>query len=44
MSREILFRGRREDNEEWVYGSLVMVRDAEFDKEYPCIVVSYDND
>lgn len=35
MSREIKFRGKRIDNNEWACGSLVMVCDGESLKKYP---------
>ncbi|OPC66354.1 hypothetical protein DSC47_10130 [Elizabethkingia miricola] len=44
MKREIIFRGKRVDNGEWVEGSLVMVSDGESLNRYPCIVVSYNHD
>lgn len=44
MKREILFKGKRVDNKEWVEGSLVMVCNGETLKRYPCIVISYNHD
>jgi uncharacterized phage protein (TIGR01671 family) len=44
MKREILFKGKRIDNKEWVEGSLVMVCNGETLKRYPCIVISYNHD
>lgn len=40
--REILFRGKRNDNEEWVYGCLM--HPEFFVNDMPCIVWSSDND
>lgn len=42
--REILFRGKRVDNGEWVYGSLIYVTDGNTLKRYPNIVISYNHD
>lgn len=42
--REIIFRGKKKRNNEWVEGSLVMVSDGESLNLYPCIVVSYNHD
>lgn len=42
--REIIFRGKKKRNNEWVEGSLVMVSDGESLNRYPCIVVSYNHD
>jgi uncharacterized phage protein (TIGR01671 family) len=42
--REIKFRGKRVDNREWVYGNLVMVKDAENSKYHPEIVSSQNVD
>ncbi|WP_395765195.1 YopX family protein [Elizabethkingia anophelis] len=44
MKREIIFRGKKKRNNEWVEGSLVMVSDGESLNRYPCIVVSYNHD
>ena len=44
MKREILFKGKRIDNKEWVEGNLVMVCNGETLKRYPCIVISYNHD
>ncbi len=42
--REILFRGKRTRDKEWVEGYLVMVTDGQTLNRYPCIVVSYNHD
>lgn len=42
--REILFRGQRVDNGQWVCGSLVYVTDGNTLKQYPNIVISYNHD
>jgi len=42
--REIKFKGKRADNGDWVIGSLVMVRDGESLRRYPCIVISFNHD
>ena len=42
--RQIIFRGKKKRNNEWVEGSLVMVSDGESLNRYPCIVVSYNHD
>ena len=42
--REILFRGKRVDNGEWVHGSLIYVTDGNTLKRYPNIVISYNYD
>lgn len=44
MNREIIFRGKKIDTKEWVYGNLVMVCNGETLKRYPCIVISYNHD
>lgn len=44
MKREIIFRGQRVDNKEWIEGSLVMVNNGETLNRYPCIVFSYNHD
>lgn len=39
MNREILFRGKRADNNEWVYGDLLNWYDTENNNQYnPCII------
>ena len=42
--REILFRGKRVDNGDWVHGSLIYVTDGNTLKRYPNIVISYNYD
>lgn len=42
--KEILFRGQRVDNGEWVYGCLIYVTDGNTLKRYPNIVISYNHD
>ena len=44
MKREILFRGKRVDNGEWVEGNLIIVRNCETLTEHPHIVKSYNHD
>jgi uncharacterized phage protein (TIGR01671 family) len=43
MNREIKFRGLTVDNNEFVYGRLVIVKNEQSGKKYPCIVISFDD-
>ena len=44
MRRQILFRGKRKDNGQWVEGNLVYVKDEDGKRIYPTIVYSYGPD
>ena len=44
MNREIKFRGKRADNDEWTYGYLVYSEDYMFDSEKEVIGNIYESD